>query len=244
MFVPVFNIESMFHQQKQENPKQIWLLTYGAGCCSMTNTILATCGLIAEECYTATWRESKYTLIRLKKEHRLRRTAVVKIMKQLDDTHGIKGTEIFGFDTVSCNSQTHDESLSDHPGFKLMIDIMNTDISRLEAWTRQGSLVSNKKSLLWKYLENTNPEQMTRIQLINKIKEWGPVVENHEELKNTHAVLLAQHEETRKAYEEMLSRYETERQLNEEFMQQLKDKIKECGELQRELIRIRPMPQE
>jgi hypothetical protein len=162
-------------------------------------------------------------------------------MKELDATHGIKGTEIFGFDTMSCNSQVHEESIFDHPGFKHMIQIINTNIFRLESWIRDGDIVSNRKGLLWKYLEDTNPEQMTRTQLITRVKEWGPAAKEYEKLKPEHEILLAKHSDMESAYQNILAYSETERKTNEELMEALKAKMIECRELRKELIGIRPM---
>jgi hypothetical protein len=225
--------------QQKEIAKQLWLLTYGSSCASITQLILAPCGLIVEECYTAEWRESKYTLIRLSREHHIRRNALMAKMLELKDVHGIIGTEIFGFESVSCNSQTLDESLFAHPGFKIIVETMNKDISKLESWMRDGNITNNRKGLLWKFMNGTNPDQMTRSQLIQKVKEWGPSIKEYDELKHTHAILLARLSETEAAYTLSKSQYETEKKLNEEFMTKLKDKIKECGELQRELIKFR-----
>jgi hypothetical protein len=234
--------DSSLHLQKRENPKQIWLLTYGAGCCSVTHTILSACGLVVDECHTVTWRESKYTLIHLNKDNRIRRNPLLQIMEELNTTHGIKGTEIFGFDTMSCNSQVQEESILDHPGFKYMIQSMNTNISRLDSWTRDGDIVSNRKGVLWKYLEDTNPERMTRAQLITRVKEWGPAAKEYEELKQSHSILLATHSETEIALQNMCVCYETERDMTKEVMERLKTKIRENVELEKELIQLRIMP--
>ncbi len=163
-------------------------------------------------------------------------------MEELNTTHGIKGTEIFGFDTMSCNSQEHEESIFDHPGFKYMIQIMNTDISRLESWTQDGDIFSNRKGVLWKYFENTDPEKMTRAQLITRVKEWGPAAKEYEGLKQTHSILLETHNETVIALQNMCVCYETERDMTKELMERLKEKIRECVELEKELAQLRTMP--
>jgi hypothetical protein len=204
----------------------LWLLTYGSCCASITQPMLEACGLELDECYTTAWRESKYTLIRLNRLRRVRRTAFVKIMRQLHELHGIIGTEIFGFEMASCSSQTTDESLFDHPGFKHIVHAMNKDISRLEVWMREGDVLTNRAGLLWKHIESTEPEKMTRAQLIKLVKEY-------DELKRVHAVTAAK---LRAAETE----YMGERTLNQQIVDMLSAKIRECGELQRELIRIRP----
>jgi len=154
-------------------------------------------------------------------------------MKELKFNHGIIGTEIFGFDTVSCNSLVHDESVFDHPGFKIITDAANKDITKLESWMREGDITNNPKGLLWQHIKDTDPVQMTRTHLIQQVKELRPIAKEHEELKETHAVLLAKLNETEQAYL-------MERKLNEEFMAKLTAKIEECGQLQKELIRLSP----
>ena len=192
--------------------------------------MLNSCGLVVEECYTTAWRESKYTLIRLDKSHSVRRASVVKIMQDLHDHHGIIGTEIFGFEMVSSNTQAGDDNLFDHPGFRLIVEAMNKDISRLESWLREGEVLTNRKGLLWKHIEGTDPELMTKAQLMHRAKEY-------EALKKAHASVVAKLSSTEAAYRE-------ERKLNKEFMDMLISKINECGELKRELSRLHPRQSE
>ena len=166
--------------QKREPTKQIWLLTYGSACKSVDNAMLAHCGLTIDECYTATWRESKYTLIRLRKEHRIRQSGFAKIMKQLQIEFEILGTGIFGFDTISYNSEARDESLRFHPGFKLIVDTLNRDPDNLEWWMLNGDIQSNRKGLLWKHIERTEPSEMTRTQLIQLVRRLSPSVKEYD----------------------------------------------------------------
>jgi hypothetical protein len=154
-------------------------LTYGANCCSIVPAMLSSCGLVVEECYTAAWRESKYTLIRLDKSRRVRQTPLYKMMQLLHERHGIVGTGIFGFDIVASNNQANDECLFAHPGFKLMVEAINNDLTALESWMREGDVMNNRRGLLWKFIEDTPPRNMTRAQLVKRVTEWGPIVREH-----------------------------------------------------------------
>jgi hypothetical protein len=180
-------------------------------------------------------------LIKLKRESRIRHNAFINIMQGMKDDHGILGSELFGFDVISCNSVTDNESLTEHPGFKIIVDIMNKSIFKLEIWMKEGDLITNRKGLLWKYVQSTAPAEMTRSQLIRQVEEWKPVIKEYEELKQVHSLLLTKHSEVESAYQNMLACYETERSMNAELIEKLKAKIRECGELQRELIHVRPM---
>jgi hypothetical protein len=181
-----------WYSQIPGSGKQLWLITYGSSSESITHEMLKGCGLKIEECYTATWRESKYTLIRMNQAHRLRRTGMQKVMDQLLKKHRVIETEIFGFDSVSSNSKADHTSLEDHPGYKLMVQKANSNPIDLEWWIRKGvkDLASNRKGLLWRHIDSTDAKDMTRTQLIQRVEKWKPVVKEIEELKTTNAMLM------------------------------------------------------
>jgi len=178
---PVVN--ALFSPQGPGAEKQIWLFTYGADCQSITYQVLSGCGLKVDECYTVSWRESKYTLVHTPKCHRLRRTGVEKIMSLMQSLFQITGSGLFGFDSVSCNSKLDEAtfSLELHPGFRFMVHQLNTSPSNIEWWMKQGDLKTNRKGMLWKYLDDTPPAEMTRAQLIKRVTAWGPIVKEHEQ---------------------------------------------------------------
>jgi len=160
--------------------KQIWLLTYGSSCPSITHEMLLTCGLEVDQCYTATWRESKYTLLHTERRHRLRKTGMEKVMQRLLEEFKIVGTELFGFDSLSCNSRA-DGGLEDHPGFRILVEQVNQDPVEIEWWLRDGALHTNRKGLLWKHLEVTDPSLMTRAQLVHRVRTWAPLADKVED---------------------------------------------------------------
>lgn len=201
--------------------------------------MLAQFGLVVDECYSILWRESKYTLIHLSKENRVRRTSIIKVMQRMKDAHGIVRTEIFGFDSVSCNSVQKDESLESHPGFMQMVEKLNSQPEHLKWWMSEGTIESNRKGLLWKFIECTNPNEMTRAQLIQRVSEWGPVVKDCKETNERCSFLSERLQETERVLQETTVAYEKERGLNDNLMQQLAQKIEECGDLHRELLRLR-----
>ena len=223
----------------QEPCKQIWLITYGSGCQSITHEILSECGLIADECYTVTWRESKYTLLHLSKENRTRRTSIQKVMIKLHQGYGIIQIEIFGFDSTACNSKHTTDFIDMHPGFKQMIKMLNSPGEELEWWMANGNINTNRKGLLWKYKETTTPTLMSRSQLIRHVIEWKPLADEHQELKNHIAVLTDRLHETENAHRAACAAYDQERKFSDDLMKQMTAKIKECCELQMTIIRLR-----
>jgi hypothetical protein len=173
--------------------KQIWLITYGSSCQSITHEMLLDCGLQVDECYTAVWRESKYTLVHIEKAGRLRKTAMDKIMLLMHATFQIVETEIFGFDSVSCNSKSDQTSfaLEEHPGFRILVDNVNKDPIELDWWMRceAEDLYANRKSLLWKHIERTDATSMTHAQLVDRVKKWAPLVQEVAELRQMNSIL-------------------------------------------------------
>jgi FtsZ-binding cell division protein ZapB len=153
--------------------------------------MLKNCGLEVEECYTATWRESKYTLIRVHKAHRPRKTGMQKVMDRMLKKFRVIETEIFGFDSVSSNSKAEHTSLEDHPGFKLMVQKANKAPVDLEWWIHKGiqDLAANRKGLLWRHIKNTDAKSMTRLQLIQHVETWRPIVMEVEELRSMNSML-------------------------------------------------------
>jgi len=188
-------------------------------------------GLHVDECYTVTWRESKYTLFRLSKQNRFRATAISKIMQSLKDVHGIVGSGLFGFGSVSCNDGKNDELLVDHPGFRRMVDVLNDNPSTLDWWMESGDLLSNRKGLLWKHIGATEPSSMTKAQLVQRVNKWGPLVKEAESLKELNTVLGRRLQETEHALGESVEACNKERKCSDDFFHQLRAKIRECHEL-------------
>ena len=167
--------------QKREGGKQIWLISYGSAADGfIDHEMLSSSGIIVDECYSVLWRESKYTLFHLARENRVRRSAVVKAMHRMKGSFGIVGSEIFGFDSVSCNAGKNNNALESHPGFKFMVETLNTSSGNLIWWMKEGNVETNRKGLLWKHMDGTDPDQMTKAQLVRLVREWVPSLQQKE----------------------------------------------------------------
>ena len=227
-------------KQGQEPDKQVWLITYGSGCQSLNHEMLSSNGLVIDQCYTVTWRESKYTLIHLPKQNRTRSTAIIKIMHKLNVAYGIITVSILGFDCIASNTKENkDDSLENHPGFKRIIEVLNTDIEMLDWWMEVGDISSNRKGLLWKFIESTEVSLMTKAQLQRKVKEWSPLIKEYKDLKDANTILtteLRSMEEKLTTTERMLC---DERNAADDLLKKLLSKIKKCDELEREIDILR-----
>jgi hypothetical protein len=160
----------------QENKKCVWLISYASGCQDITSDVLQSATVKCDEVYTITWRESKYTLFHLNKENRLRLSALKKVMGTLEETHGIKINSIFGYQGLACNA-AGEASIQEHPGFKRMVQVLNQDPGELSSWLATGNIKTNRKGMLWKFIESTDPKQKTHGQLVSQILEWTPIVQ-------------------------------------------------------------------
>ena len=157
---------------------------------SLSSEVLHASGLKVDECYTVTWRESKYTLLHLPGKHKIRKTAMNKIVAALEKKHGLILGEIMGYDSIASTANpSADDSIISHPGFKILIEVLNTRQTDLEWWMESGDLISNKNGLLWNYIETIPADKMTRTQMIKRIHDWTPIVQDHKKLKLENASL-------------------------------------------------------
>ena len=145
-----------------------------------------------------------------------------QIMHQMQSHFQIVGSELFGFDTIACNAKTGEASFSleEHPGFRIIIQKINKEPIDLDWWTRCATddLRSNRKGLLWKHIESTDPSNMTRAQLVERVRKWAPIVREAEELKKIN-IMLNEHNTTLLARNHELSEeVRKERAFNHEML--------------------------
>ena len=176
-----------------------------------------------DECYTITWRESKYTLIHLKYQNRLRLTQVKKAMVSLNSEHGIISNAIEGYDAFSCNDKA-EEHVTQHPGFERMIELLNTDSSEIRSWLEDGDLLTYKKGLLYKYLQSTDPKKRPRSQMDVQVKKMNALTRENTELKEEIQTLR--------------STLTAETTRSDQYFQKLMDQKEECDELRMRLLAL------
>ena len=151
----------------------------------ITYEMLSEQNVKTDECYTATWRESKYTLIHCAKANRVAYQTLLKAIEKLRTHHGILlNATISAYDALSSNDTLNGDSLKDHPGFKRILHLLNTHNEDLQWWiTGQNNVYDYRKGLLWRYIETTDPTKMTQRQLAAKVIAWAPIVRECEILK-------------------------------------------------------------
>jgi len=220
--------------QKRDTEKQIWLLTYGSSCQSITHEMLLACNIEVDECYTVTWRESKYTLFHLSKNKRVRIAAINKTMLQLKEKYGVIEGGVYAFDSIACNTKNpeDDESLESHPGFKHITDVLNKKRDALEWWMQTGDLVSNRKGLLWKHIEDTDVTTMTRTQLVKRAREWDQMKKENKTLKETIEFLQGQIQDIKREHDDFVEKAD-------ETLHRYIEKSEECNKLLIENARLR-----
>lgn len=104
--------------------------------------------------------------------------------------HGLILGEIMGYDSIASTANPPaEDSLISHPGFKMLVEVLNTRQADLEWWMKSGELTSNKNGLLWKHIEAVPAEKMTKAQLIKRINDWTPIVQGYKNLKQENASL-------------------------------------------------------
>ena len=207
----------------REYEKHIWLITYASGSKDMTPDMLHNAGVKCDECYTITWRESKYTLIHLNSVNRMRMTPMNKAMNLLKADHGIISNAIAGYEVLSCNDQ-NEELISQHPGFKRLVELLNTNSAEIRSWLEKGDLLTYRKGLLWKYIESTDLKKMTHGQLVDKIKKLESFARENTDLKEANQTLQAA--------------LDAETTRSNRYFQKLMEQKDECHELRMRLVAL------
>ena len=150
----------------QEAAKKIWLFSYGADSPSINNTLWRSITNIEiDECYILTQRDLKYTLM-----HTTKRITVLRmqtVFRSMETRAGIKGSCVFGYEELS-----YGEDIWEHPGIKLMIEHMNNGSPLFEHWLRNGSLETNKRGLMSKFMALNNKKDMSKAQLFHYFQEY------------------------------------------------------------------------
>ncbi len=220
-----------------EYPKAVWFITYAAGSHDITPEILGEHEIHCIESYTITWRESKYTLLRLGQNGKIRGATLKRVMSVLKADHGIKGSMIHGYDMLSSNSKA-DQLITDHPGFMRMVQLLNENIDELRVWMKSGDLFTNKRGLLWKYIERRDPKRMSRSQLLVKLSKLEQIAKEHAQLQPAHEALLAAFAAQETEMAKLRRDLGKQRAQNDDFFRQLCQQIEECGRLKRQLVAL------
>lgn len=166
-------------KRTHESKKHLWLITYTSDSVNITAEMLHAGGVVCDECHTIAWRESKYALVHLTKANRVRGSKLEKVLDALRSAHGIKMSLIVGYSTLHSNTKADATSLEDHPGFKHMVHALNHAPDQLESWMQVGQVRTNRKGVLWRFIESVDPRKKTHGQLVAQILEWAPLVRQH-----------------------------------------------------------------
>lgn len=190
------------------------------------------------ECYSVTWRESKYTLIRFNRSNRIRSSALKQIMTRMHEDHGIKGSVIHGYETLSSNTKV-ESMINDHPGFKRMVQLLNEKSDEVRVWFKSGEDVfENKKGVFWNHIESKKPDTMSRQQLIAKVLELSKLTQQQSEIQSAHEALLAAFANQESEINRLRRQLSKEKEHSENYFNQLCSKIEECGNLKKRLIAL------
>ena len=219
---------------KREIGKCIWLITYAACSPNLEYQMFHAVGLVCDECYTITWRESKYTLIHLKRSKHARLSKMKNAVVELELKYSIKGSCIMGYETLCSNNK--EICVTEHPGFRRMVELLNAKSTELNSWLQEGDVFTNKKGLLWKHIEETDPTLMTRAQLLDRIRKLTPLasealrvkVEN-ENLTSVLEIRSSELEDANKRIDFLTSR-------NENLFTRLLEKSEECAGFKQRLF--------
>jgi hypothetical protein len=149
-------------------------------------------------------------------------------MGKMLSNHGIKGCTIHGYEMLSSNSK-EDNQITDHPGFKRIVQQLNEKKEELRIWMGGGGdVMTNKSSVLWNFLENRDPKEMSKSQLIERVQQQSEIKTQHKTLKSAYDALQS-------AYTAQGRELAKEKTESHQFFTQLCEQIEECKLLKIEL---------
>ena len=200
--------------KQRESGKKTWLISYRASGQNITHSNWNSMTKISiDECYTLAQRDMKYTLVHATK--RVTAYAIGKAIGKLEQETGIKRFSIFGYGEISSGGD-----ITEHPGMKLIIEHVNKQSPLLESWLECGDIRSNKRGILNRFLVSVDLNQMTRIQLLNYIRDYKQSTE--QELSEHEQKHVKDEEELNKRMQKIkeLKRLRTEDQKEMDEMEQ------------------------
>ena len=154
-------------------------------------------------------------------------------MVKLETTFAVKGSSIMGYDTLSSNDK--EASVTEHPGFKRMVELLNIKSTDLDSWLEDRDILTNRKGLLWKYIEGTDPQLMTRVQLINQVRKLTPFVSEMTRVKAENENLTTITDIRNSELENSEKRIVFLTSRNESMFARLLEKTEECAAFKQRL---------
>ena len=109
------------------------------------------------------------------------------------------------------------------------MELLNANSEELESYLDKGTIFTNKKGMLWKYIEGTDPRLMTRVQLEARVRKLTPLVAEVARIRSendnlTHILGIAQDQNV----------FLTSR--TDDLFGKLIDKTEECATYKQRLI--------
>ena len=219
--------------------KQIWLVTYGSACESITHQMLDEFGIKSDECYTVLWRESKYTLFHCTKKHRVSMESLKQATKAMGERYRIVfNAAVFGYDAICSNDAFTGESLENHPGFQKLVEALNAGSEDFSWWIDgdESCIHKHRKGLLWRYIENTDPDKMTHKQLASRVKAWAPIVRSHETLQAAYDATSSRLQANEEKMKQLRNELQVEREISAKKSENIKQLLEEKQSLRYQLV--------
>jgi hypothetical protein len=181
----------------------------------------------------------------------MRKSALEKVMEKLHTQDNVKGSFIAGYETLSSVTSkkrknqidlTADDDpdnettavISDHPGFKRMVHLMNEHPDELRSWMRSGETPrTGRNGLLWNHVEERDPRRMPRAQLIERLEQLELKAKELEEIKTINEALTAVHTRQEGEIANLNTELEIEKQMAAYHKISLEKKQQECEALQK-----------
>jgi len=215
----------------RETSKRTWFVTYGASGPNIDPLKMIEAGFELIELHTLQQRDLKYSLFRLSKKTRL--GPLQKKIEDFSTKNGIIIQEMVGFASI-VGISSKDDTLTDHPGFKLMIENMKSLSPQFISWFKNGTIDENKDSLLWRFRDCDGFSDLTKSVLVKRLFDMSEKLRTFHDLEERCDLLVNDNEELKRDKEELKQENKKLKQDNREMKIQIS--------VQRSVIRTCRLP--
>jgi hypothetical protein len=116
--------------------KVSFFLTFQLSSPRLTSEMMISIGFNVNEIVSTCDNALTFTYIHL--QRKARKDELHRAMRKLTSTHGVSGSNIFGYDSIDSNSLGSSELIDDHPGFKTLVQHQAQGNSNFHRWTADG----------------------------------------------------------------------------------------------------------
>ncbi len=116
--------------------KVSFVLTFQLSSPNPTHEMMESVGLVVDEIVITRDSALLYTYLHL--QRKVREQEIEACITTLASTHGMKGSNLFGYETITSSMPSASELIEDHPGFQILVQHEMNRNENFHRWTADG----------------------------------------------------------------------------------------------------------